>query len=104
MMDGDGTGNIVMGGGKERGSPEKRPRDRQRDDRHPHKDTRKAACMRAWRGDHCRCHHVNFLIAGYPRVGKNALTQKIHKLHDTTSRILEDQAIFDNDLKIILLH
>ena len=37
-------------------------------------------------------------------VGKDALIRKIDKLDDTTSRILEDQAIFDNDWKIIRLH
>ena len=30
--------------------------------------------------------------------------QKIDKLHDTTSRILEEHAIFDNDLKTVRLH
>ena len=34
----------------------------------------------------------------------NALTQKLHTLDDTTCRILEDQAIFDNDLTTIRLH
>ena len=34
-------------------------------------------------------------------MGKDALIQKIDKLDDTTSRILEDQAMFDNDLKTI---
>ena len=92
-MDGDGTGDTVMGGGEERGAPGKLPRDREGDDRHPHEHTKKAAC-----------HHVDFLIGSYPRVGKDALIQKIDKLDDTTSRILEDQAIFDNDLKTIRLH
>ena len=50
------------------------------------------------------CHHVDFVIGSYPRVGKGALIQKIDRLDDTTSRILEDQAIFDNDPKTIRLH
>ena len=37
-------------------------------------------------------------------MGKDALDQKIDTLDDTTSRILEDQATFDNDLKTIRLH
>ena len=103
-MDGDGTGNTVMGGGKEVGAPGKLPRHREGDDRHPHEDTKKAACGKAVSGDHCHCHHVDLLIGSYPRVGKGALIQKIDKLDDTTSRILEDQAIFDNDLKTLRLH
>ena len=47
---------------------------------------------------------MDFLIGSYPRVGKDALIQKIDKLDDTTSRILEDQGIFDNDLKTIRSH
>ena len=34
-MDGDETGNIVMGAGEERGAPRKLPRDCEGDDRHP---------------------------------------------------------------------
>ena len=37
-------------------------------------------------------------------LGKDALIQKVNKLDETTSRILEDQAIFNNDLKTIRLH
>ena len=103
-MDGDATGDTVMGGEEERGAPGKLPRDRAGDDRHPHKDIKKAACGQAGSGDHCHCHHVDFLIGSNPRVGKDALIQKIDKLDDTTSRILEDQAIFDNDLKTIRSH
>ena len=99
--DGDGTGDIVMGGGKERGAPGKLPRDLEGDDRHPREDIKKAACRQAGSGDHCHCLHVDFLIGSYPWVGKDVLIQKIDKLDDTTSRILEDQAIFDNDLKTI---
>ena len=47
---------------------------------------------------------MDFLIGSLPRAGKDALFQKIDKLDDTTSRILEDQAIFDNDLKTIRSH
>ena len=43
-------------------------------------------------------------MGSYPRVGKDALIQKLNKLDDTTSRILGDQAIFDNDLKTIRSH
>ena len=103
-MDGDATGDTVMGGGEERGAPGKLPRDRAGDDRHPHEDIKKAACGQYGSGDHCHCHHVDFLIGSYPRVGKDALIQKIDKLDNTTSRILEDQAIFDNDLKTIRSH
>ena len=108
-MDGDRTGDTVMGGGEERGAPEKLPRHREGDDCHPDNDTRKAACAKAGSGDHCHCHHCHcyhmaFLIRSYPRVGKDALIQKLHKLDETTSRIREDQAIFDNDLKTIRLH
>ena len=103
-MDGDRTGDTVMSGSKELGAPEKLPRDRAGDDRHPHEDIKKAACGQAGSGHHCHCHHVDFLIGSYPRVGKDALIQKIDKLDDTTSRILEDQAIFDNDLKTIRSH
>ena len=106
-MDGDGTGDTVMGGGEERGAPGKPPRDSQDrtgDDRHPHKDPKEAACGKAGSEYHCHCRYVDFLIGSYPRVGKDALIQRIDKLDDTTSGILEDQAIFENDLKIIRLH
>ena len=103
-MNGDATGDIVMGGGEEGGAPGKLPRDRAEDNRHPLKDIRKAVCGQAGSGDHCHCHHVDFLIGSYPQVGEDALIQKIDKLDDTTSRILEDQAIFDNDLKTIRSH
>ena len=64
----------------------------------------KAVCGKPGTGDHCHCHHVDLLIRSYPRVGKDALIQRLNMLHDTTSRIPEDQAIFDNDLKTIRLH
>ena len=103
-MDGDGIGHTVMGGGEERGAPGKLPRHCAEDDRYPHEDIKKAACGQAGSGDHCHCHHVDFLIGRYPRAGKNALIHKIDKLDDTTFRILEDQAILDNDLKTIRSH
>ena len=103
-MDGDGTGDTVMGGGEECGAPEKLPGDRVEDDRHPREDIKKAACGQAGSGDLCHCHHLDFLIGSYPRMGKDALNQKIDKLDDTTSRILEHQAILDNDLKTIRSH
>ena len=90
-----------MGVGEEGGATGKLPRDREGDDRHPQKDTKMAVCRQAGSGDHCHCHHVDFLIGSYVRVGKDALIQKIDRLDDTTFRILEDQAIFDNDLKTI---
>ena len=46
-MDGDATGNGVMGGGEERGAPRQPPQDSrycEADDCHPHEDTNKAAC------------------------------------------------------------
>ena len=94
-MDGDGIGDTVMGGGEERGAPGKLPRDREGDDRHPHKDIKKAACGQAGSGDYCHCGHLDFLIGSYPRMGRDGLIQKIDKLDETTSRILQDQAIFD---------
>ena len=103
-MDGDATGDTGKGGGEERATPLKLPLYCEGDDRHPHDDTKKKACRKAGSGDHCHCHHVNFLIGCYPRVGKDALIQRPDKLDDTTSRMLEDQAIFDCDLKTIRLH
>ena len=103
-MDGDGPGDTIMGGGEERGAPGKLPRDREGDDRHRHENTKKAACRKAGIGHHCHCHHVDFLIGSYPGVDKDALIQKLDKLDDTTSTILEDQAIFNIHLKIIRLH
>ena len=93
-----------MGGGEERCAPGKLPRDRLGHSCHPHEDIKKAACGQAGSEDHWHCHHVDLLIGSYPRVGKDALIHKIDKLDDTTSRILEDQAIFDNDLKTIRSH
>ena len=103
-MDGDVTGDTVMGGGEEGEAPGKLPRDYAGDDRHPHEDVKKAACGQAGSGDHCHCHHVDVLIRSHPRLGKDALIQKINKLDDTTSKILEHQAIFDNALKTIRSH
>ena len=37
-------------------------------------------------------------------MGKGALIQKLDTLDHTTSKILEDQAIFDKDLKTMGLH
>ena len=103
-MDGEWTGNTVMGAGEEHGAAGRLPQDREGYDCHPHEDTKKAVCGKAASGDHCRCHHVDFLIESYHRLGKDALIQKINKLHDNTSRILEDQTISDNHLKTIRLH
>ena len=106
-MDGDGTGNTVIGGGEERGAPGGPPRDsrdRDGDGRHPHEDDKEVVCGDGVREDHCHCRHVDFLIGSYPRVGKDALIQRIDKLDDTTGGILDDQAIFDNALKSIQSH
>ena len=106
-MDGDGTGDIIIGGGEERGASGKQPgdsRDREGDDGHPHEDTKEAACRRAGSEDHCHCRLPDFLIGSCPRVGKVALVLRIDKLDDTTSGVLEDQAIFDNVLKTLQLH
>ena len=89
-MHGDRTGDSVMGRGEERGAPGKLPRGLEGDDRHPHKGTKKVACGKDGSGDHCHCHHVDFLIGSYPRLGKDAFIQKIDKLDDTASRILEE--------------
>ena len=56
------------------------------------------------REDHCHCRHVDFLIGSYPRVGKDAIIQRIGELDDNADGILEDQAIFDNTLKSIRSH
>ena len=72
-MDGDGTGDTVMGGGEERGPPGKLPRGREGDDRHPHEDNKKAACGKDGSGDYCHCHHVDFLMGSYPRGAKMPL-------------------------------
>ena len=98
------TGDTVMGGGEERGAPGELPRDREGDDGHPHEDTKKAPCGQAGSGDHCKSHHVDFLMGSYPRGGQDALIQKTDKLDDKISGILQDQAIFDNNLKTIRLH
>ena len=106
-LDGDGIGDTVMHGGEERGAPGRPPRDSrdpEGDDRDPHEDAKEAACGKAGSEDQCHCHHVDFLIGNYPHVGKDALIQRFDKLKDTTSGILEDQAIFDNDMKTIRLH
>ena len=103
-MAGDGRGDTVMGGGEERGAPGDPPqdgRDRERDRQHPHEDAKELACGDTAREDHCHCRHVHFLIGSYRRVGK---VQKMETLDDTTGRILEDQAIFDNYLKSIGSH
>ena len=52
------------------------------------------ACGDTARADHCHCRHVDFLIANYPRLAKDAPIQRIDKLDDTTSGIVEDQANF----------
>ena len=106
-MDGDGTGDTVMGGGEERGAREKLPRDgrnREGDDCHPHGDIKEAACGRARSEGHCHCRHVDFVIGSFFRVRKDALIQRIDKFNDTTSGFLDDQDILDNDLMTIRLH
>ena len=62
------------------------------------------ACGDTAREDPCHCRHVDFLIGSYSWLRKDALIQRIDKLDDATSQILEDQAILDNDLKTIGLH
>ena len=47
---------------------------------------------------------MEFLIGSYPRLCKDARGQRIDNLEDTTSGILDDQAIFDNNLETIQLH
>ena len=106
-MDGDGSVNTVLGEGEEREAPGKLPRescDPEVDDRHSNQDIKEAAFGKAGSENHCHCHHVVFLIGSYPRLGRDALTQRFDKLDDTTSGIFEDQAIFDNDRKTIPLH
>ena len=103
-MDGDATGDTVMGGGEGRGAPEGPPRDgrdREKDGWHPHEDAKEVACGDGAPEDHCHCRHVDFLIRSDPRVGDDAIIQRIDKLDDTTGGILEDQAISDNTLKSI---
>ena len=106
-MDGDGTGDTVMGGGEERGAPGGPPRDgqdRKGDGRHAHEDTEEVACGDGACEDHCHCRHMDYLIGSYPRVGKDAIIQRIDKFDDTTGGILEDQAISNNALKSIRSH
>ena len=62
------------------------------------------ACGDGAREDHCHCRHLDFFIGSFARLGKDAGIQRIYKLQDTTGGILEDQAIFDNDLKSIRSH
>ena len=62
------------------------------------------ACLDGAREDHCHCRPVDFLIGSYPRLGKDAIIQRIDKLDDTTGGILEDQAIVDNTLKSTRSH
>ena len=62
------------------------------------------ACGDGAREHHCHCRHSDFVIGSYPRVGKEAIIQRIDKLDDTTGGILEDQAILDNTLKSIRSH
>ena len=57
------------------------------------------ACGDRAREKNRHCRHVDFLSGSYPRMGKDALIQRIDKLDDTTGGMLEDQAIFNNDLK-----
>ena len=106
-MDGDRTGDTVMGGGQERGAlggPLRDGRDREEDGRHPHKDAKEVTWGDGVREDHYHCRHVDSLIKSYPRVGKDAIIQRINKLDDTTGAILEDQAIFDSTLRSIRSH
>ena len=62
------------------------------------------ACRDTAREDHCHSLQVDFLIGNYPHPGTDVLIQRIHQLDETTSAILEDQAILHNDLKGIRLH
>ena len=106
-MDVDRMGNTVMGGGEEREAPGCPPRDcwdREGDGRHPYEDAKELVCGDGAREHHCHCRHVDFLIGSYPRVGKDAIIQRIDKLDDTTHVILDYQVIFDNTLKNIRLH
>ena len=91
-MDSDRTGHSLIGRGEERGAPGSPPqdgRDGEEDGRHTHKDAKEVACGDGAREDHCHCRHVDFLIGSYPRVGKDAIIQRIDKLDDTTGGILE---------------
>ena len=82
-MDSDGTGDTVMGRGKERaasGDPPRHNRDFQEDGRHPHEDAKEVACGDTTSGDHCHCRHVDFVTGSYLWVGNDALIQRINKL------------------------
>ena len=57
------------------------------------------ACGDRVREDHCHCRLVDFLMGRYSRLGKDAITQRIDKVDDTTGGINENQAIFYNALK-----
>ena len=106
-MEGDGTGDTVMGAGEKRGDPGGPPpdgRDQDGDGRHPFEDAKEVACGDGGREDHCHCRHVDFVIGSHSRMGKDAIIQGIDKLEDTSGGILEDQAIFDSALKSIRSH
>ena len=62
------------------------------------------ACGDRAREDHRDCQNFDFLIGRYTRLRKDALTPRIDKLDNTTRGFLEDQAIFDNNLKSIRSH
>ena len=106
-MDYDGTDYTVMGGGEERGAPRGPPRDgtdQEGDGQHPHEDAKEVVCGDGAREDHCYCRHMDFLIGRYPRVGKDAIIQRIDIWDDTRGGTLGDQAIFVNTLKSIGSH
>ena len=68
-MDGDGTGDTVMGRGEEWGAPGDPQRDgwdREGDGRHPHEDAKEVACGDTAREDDCHCRHGDFLIGRCP--------------------------------------
>ena len=89
-MNGDGTGNTVVGLGEERGAPGKLPRDCEGD-----KGSVRESCE--WRSlplPSCGLPHHEFSPAGQRCPFLEAGT-----LEDTNARILRNQATFDNDLK-----
>ena len=106
-MDGDGTGDTVMGRGEERGDqggPPRNGREQEGDGRHPSEDAKEVGCGVGVREDHRHCGHVDFLIGSHSRMGKGAILQGSDNLENTSGGILEDQAIFHSALKSIRSH
>ena len=97
-MDGDGTGDTVMGQGIKREAPPDLPRvsqDREGDGCLHREDSKEVVCGDTACADHCHCQQMDFISGIYPRIGKDALIQRIDTLDNTTSGIFDNQTILD---------